>query len=123
MEKSSNEISIMMKRNVVMILKTFGGMIKHPVYGFIISQLFRSVSSAGANYEEACGAESKADFVHKLHISYKELRETNYWLEILKMTGEANKPGLLEIANTTESLQRIVGKSIVTAKKRMKNKE
>jgi len=39
--------------------------------------------SAGANYEEAQGAESKEDFIHKLQIALKELRESNYWLPVL----------------------------------------
>ncbi len=43
-------------------------------------QLIRSGTSIGANYEEARGAESKADFVHKVNISVKEARETLYWL-------------------------------------------
>jgi four helix bundle protein len=46
-------------------------------------QLFRSGTSAGANYEEACGAESRADFIHKLQIALKELRESHYWLRLL----------------------------------------
>ncbi|WP_447968267.1 four helix bundle protein [Nitrospira sp. M1] len=39
-------------------------------------QLLRSATSSGANYEEACGAESKADFIYKMHIVLKELRES-----------------------------------------------
>ncbi len=37
-------------------------------------QLARSATSAGANYEEACSAESRADFIHKMQIVLKELR-------------------------------------------------
>ena len=50
-------------------------------------QLMRSTSSAGANYEEACGAESRADFIHKLQIVLKELRESLYWLRLTKKAG------------------------------------
>jgi four helix bundle protein len=49
----------------------------------IIGQLIRSSTSAGANYEEACGAESRSDFVHKLQIVLKELRESLYWLQLI----------------------------------------
>jgi four helix bundle protein len=42
----------------------------------IASQVVRSSTSGGANYEEARGAESRADFIHKLGIAAKELRET-----------------------------------------------
>ena len=43
-------------------------------------QLLRAATSSGANYEEACGAESKADFVHQLKVAYKEADEREYWL-------------------------------------------
>lgn len=41
-------------------------------------QLMQSSASAGANYEEACGAESRADFIHKMQVTLKELQETFY---------------------------------------------
>jgi len=41
-------------------------------------QLFRAGTSAGSNYEEACGVESRPDFVHKLGVVLKELREARF---------------------------------------------
>jgi four helix bundle protein len=52
-------------------------------YRIIKYQLTKSASSAGANYEEAQGASSKADFNNKVHISLKEMRGSHYWLKIL----------------------------------------
>ena len=49
-----------------------------------MSQLERSGPGAGANYEEARGAESPADFVHKVRVALKELRETRYWLRLAR---------------------------------------
>lgn len=46
-------------------------------------QLLRSGTSVGANVEEAIGARSRRDFIAKLSISYKEARETHYWLRLL----------------------------------------
>ncbi len=46
-------------------------------------QLVRSGTAIGANYEEARGAESRGDFIHKMRISLKEARETLYWLRII----------------------------------------
>jgi four helix bundle protein len=46
-------------------------------------QLIKSVTSSGANYEEAQGAVSRADFGYKVGISLKEMRESHYWLRIL----------------------------------------
>ena len=48
----------------------------------IANQLVRCSSSPGAMYEEAHGAESKADFIHKLSVGLKELRESHYWLRL-----------------------------------------
>lgn len=51
---------------------------------FIISkQIFRSGTSIGANIEESIGAQSRNDFISKISISYKEARETEYWLKLL----------------------------------------
>jgi four helix bundle protein len=46
-------------------------------------QLLKSGTSIGANIEEAIGAQSKKDFYSKITISYKEARETRFWLRLL----------------------------------------
>jgi four helix bundle protein len=52
---------------------------------FVIStQLLKSGTSIGANIEESLGAQSRKDFLHKISIAYKEARETQYWLRLLK---------------------------------------
>jgi four helix bundle protein len=50
----------------------------------LAKQLLRSGTSIGANIEESSGAQSKKDFIAKLHISLKEAKETHYWLRLLK---------------------------------------
>jgi four helix bundle protein len=50
-------------------------------------QIVRSATSAGANYQEARHAESRADFVHKIGVAAKELGETLYWLRLLDKLG------------------------------------
>ena len=47
-------------------------------------QILRSGTSIGANAEEATGAYSKKEFLSKITISYKEARETHYWLRLLR---------------------------------------
>lgn len=54
------------------------------IYRIPKGQVARSCSSVGANYEEAQGAVSKRDFANKIGVSYKEARETLYWLRILE---------------------------------------
>ncbi|MBP6977907.1 MAG: four helix bundle protein [Bacteroidales bacterium] len=83
----------------------------------IINQLLRSGTSAGANYEEACGAESRADFVHKLHISYKELRETNYWLRLIWKSGKVEIEKIKPVIERSELLLNVLSKSLITSKR------
>jgi four helix bundle protein len=49
----------------------------------IIRQIIRSVTSIGANIEEALGAFTKNDFTYTMNVAKKESRETNYWLRII----------------------------------------
>lgn len=46
--------------------------------------MLRSGTAIGALVEEAIGAQSEKDFLHKLTIAYKEARETKYWIRLLK---------------------------------------
>lgn len=52
----------------------------------IKNQLLRFGTSVGANYEEACGVKSRADFIHKIQIVLKEIRESMYWLKLIEIT-------------------------------------
>lgn len=85
----------------------------------IASQILRSGTSPAANYGEAQSAESKADFIHKLKVALKELRETEVWLKIIvqaKLIQPSTKLSLL--LQETDELISILFKSIDTAKKK-----
>jgi len=86
----------------------------------VASQLVRSGTSPGPNYEEGCAAESRADFAHKLSIVLKELRESRYWLRLVvraKLLSDQKMNGLID---ESDQLCRIIGKSVATAKNRSK---
>ena len=78
-------------------------------------QLIRCVTSVGANYEEAQGAESKKDFVHKLQIALKEMRETYYWLRIVSKIASIPEDFDCEL-DEARQLRAILSKSVATAK-------
>lgn len=80
------------------------------------NQLLRSCSSSGANYREACGAESRADFIHKIQITLKELRETEYWLELIANVGLLPRPKLEPLLREADELIRVFVRSVVTSK-------
>jgi four helix bundle protein len=86
----------------------------------IAGQLIRSGSSPALNYGEAQAAESRKDFVHKLKIILKELKESRVCLKIIDrkpLVPDTRK--LIPIMNETEELIAIIYKSIETAKSNM----
>ncbi len=85
----------------------------------VSTQILRSGTSPAPNYGEAQSAESKADFVHKLKVALKELRETEIWLKVIskaKMIKPASQ--MVPLLQETDELVAILFKSVETAKKR-----
>jgi four helix bundle protein len=77
---------------------------------FILSkQLLRAGTSIGANIEEAIGGQSEKDFFAKLTISYKEARETHYWLRLLKATDYLSEQESQSLLSDAEELLKIIG--------------
>ena len=84
---------------------------------FVISKQFlRSGTSIGANAEEAVGGQSKADFISKLSIAYKEARETKYWIRLLKATDYFDESQAVSLLNDVEEILKIIGKIQITTK-------
>jgi four helix bundle protein len=82
----------------------------------ICLQLLRSGTAAGANYGEARGAESRADFIHKLKVVFKELNETTIWLEVITQTCLLSAETTARILGESRELCRIIAASIKTAR-------
>ena len=64
---------------------------KSEISGLFKYQLGKSSTSSGANYEESQAGISHADFMNKVRIALKEMRESNYWLRLLKAINEDPK--------------------------------
>jgi four helix bundle protein len=72
----------------IAVCREYGRCIRSVAVSHVMSQLVRSATSPAANYGEAIAAESRRDFVHKLRICLKELRETANWLQCMQeLTG------------------------------------
>ncbi|MFZ2152586.1 MAG: four helix bundle protein [Microgenomates group bacterium] len=87
-----------------------------PLNSRIINQIVGSSGSIGANYCEANGSESRKDFIHKLKISLKEIKETKHWIRLLGTAEPTVKPELIPLWNEIEELYLIFSKIIRTAK-------
>lgn len=86
----------------------------------LAKQLLKSGTSIGANIEEANQAESKADFIHKLSIAYKEACETNYWLRLLRDTKTLETVLAEKLISSCREIERLLTSIIKTSKQRYK---
>lgn len=82
----------------------------------IASQLVRCGTSPAPNYSESCAAESKADFIHKLGIVFKELRESRIWLRMIVKGKLLPTTRMTKVSQECEELCKIIAKSLKTAK-------
>jgi four helix bundle protein len=83
---------------------------------YISQQLMRSGLAAAPNYAEARGAESRADFIHKLRIVLKELDETKSWLEQIVANGLFSRDKMSGIIAENQELCWIIAASVKTAR-------
>jgi four helix bundle protein len=93
-----------------------------PLGRHVAGQLVRCGTSPAPNYAEARGDESRKDFVHKLSICLKELRETLCWLQLISKSELLPQDRLAPLLDECAQLINIMAKSIVTAKNNNTNK-
>lgn len=79
-------------------------------YNIIKYQLIKSATSVGANYEESQASSSKADFLNKIRLSLKEIRESNYWLRIIKELNCIDINLIEPLLKESSELKNILGK-------------
>ena len=82
----------------------------------VVCANFAHTTLHGANYSEACDAESKADFVHKLTIAQKEAHETIYWLKVLYGSKLISKAKYEELMADVDELHKMLSSSIKALK-------
>jgi len=83
----------------------------------VAGQLVRCGTSSPPNYDEACAAESRADFAHKVSIALKEMRESRGWLRFIVVAELLPDKKVAALVIESEELAKILGKSVVTVKK------
>jgi four helix bundle protein len=84
----------------------------------IAGQMIRSGTSPAPNYAEARGAESRRDFIHKLSICLKELRETECWIQLIIRAELLPVSDMNPLLDECDQLIRILVRSVLTAKQR-----
>ena len=89
----------------------------------VAGQLLRCGTSSAPNYDEACDAESRKDFAHKLSISTKEMRESSGWLKFLRKLALRKlvlvpTEQLDPLIKESLALRRMLGRSLLTVRRR-----
>jgi four helix bundle protein len=82
----------------------------------VAGQLVRCGTSAPPNYDEGCAAESRDDFIHKMGVALKELKETLGWLRFIIISDLLSARRITPLQGEGLELAKILGRSIVTAK-------
>ena len=100
----------------VRIIKLSANLPKTPAGRHVAGQILRSGTSPAANYGEARGAESYADFIHKLRVVLKELNETSIWLRVIEGSEMLTREQLSDIVRENKELCRIFASSLRTAR-------
>jgi four helix bundle protein len=100
----------------VRIIRLSAALLKSPAGKHIGGQILRSGTSPAPNYGEARGAESHADFIHKLGIVLKELNETSIWLRVIDRSNLLQRELLAGLITENKELCRLFTSSLKTAR-------
>lgn len=116
-----NVIQIKSYDFAVRVVKLYQHLSKEKKEFTLSKQLLRSGTSIGANVEEAIGGQSKKDFYAKLTIAYKEARETNYWIRLLRDTNYLKDIEAKSLLKDISELLKIIGSIQKTMRTKIKN--
>jgi len=103
---------------IIDLVKSIG---ENAVNKRIIIQLVGAAGSIGANYCEATEAESKKDFIHKIGICKKEIKETGHWLRLLDRSNIEYKEKIRKFWQEPHELLLIFSKINQSAKNKIEN--
>ncbi len=117
------EDNIILKKSfdfALKIIELYKSLISNHKEYELSKQVLRSGTSIGANSEEAVGAQSTKDFISKFSIAYKEARETNYWLRLLKESSYIERSKAEILLRDCKEIEKIISSILLSAKKNLK---
>lgn len=116
--KSQNVVQEKSYAFALRIIKLYQFLLKKNEF-LLAKQILRSGTSIGANIEEAIGSQSDKDFYSKICIVYKEARETDYWLRLLRDSKLVSENQSSSMINDCDEIIRISGRIQKTLKRKM----
>lgn len=105
----------------VRVIRVAEAMPKTRVGNHLAGQILRCGTSPAPNYGEACSAESREDFIHKLKVVLKELNETSVWLRMILKATLIKGARLGDLIDENQQLCMIINKSITTSRARLRS--
>ena len=116
MEENKRDVKERSFEFAVKIIKFIQKLPRNNVGYKIGGQLLEAATSIGANIEEGTGGFSKKDFTYKMGVALKEVRESNYWLRLIKSSNLDNGEELDYLLGESEELRRILTSIVKTSK-------
>ena len=104
------------KKFAVRIIRLYQHLTEHKKEFILSKQVLRSGTSIGANVREAKYAQSRKDFIVKMHIALKESSETQYWLELLFETDYISEQEYNSIFSDCSEIKKILVSIVKTTK-------
>jgi four helix bundle protein len=117
-EHQKQDLKVRTKQFALRIIRLYTSLPQTTEAQVLGRQILNSGTSVGAQYREAQGAKSDADFISKVEGSLQELDETAYWLELLRDSGMSPPEKLNPLLKETDELTAI----FVTIVKKVKSK-
>ena len=103
---------------IVRVINLTKSLPKTPQNLILINQLTRSVTSMGANDQEADGTETIKDFIHCYTLVRKEGKETNYWLRLIADTNPLLAKRMKSLMQEGQEIVKIISTIIIKTKRR-----
>jgi len=116
MEENKRDIKDRSFKFAVRIIKFVQKLPRNYVNQKTGGQLLDAATSVGANVEEATGGFSKKDFTYKMGVAFKEARESNYWLRLIKVSEIAQGDELDFLLKESEELKKILASIVKTSR-------
>lgn len=117
MPTSKNDLEDRLFNFAVRCIKFLRTLPSSSEYNVVKYQLTKSATSSGANYEESQAGSSKADFTNKVRIALREMRESNYWLRIIKGIDDTENTELNNLIQESKELKLILGAIVQKSRK------
>jgi four helix bundle protein len=117
------ELKARMREYALRVIRMYCALPKKDDVAHVLGhQALRSGTSAGAQHREAMRARSNAEFISKMESALQELEETDYWLDLLVVSGILSEKLMRDLIAETNELIAILVSSVKTVKARQKRK-